>query len=131
MLLDDVVQTLDVDGGWPDGAGGGWFDQRKHVARLNDSALGERGGLGDNALQLTEIVWPEALLELDQGGLGEQLWGLARLVGDPAQKPGGEDGNVLDALTQRRDQDFYRGEAGVEVLAELADGGQNAQVSIG
>jgi hypothetical protein len=67
---------------------------------------------------------------LGQGGFGEQLGGLAGLVGDPAQQPRGEDGNVLAALAQRRDQDFDRGEACVEVLAELADGGQNAQVAI-
>ena len=131
MLLDDVVQALDVDGGRPGWCGGGGFDQRQQVARLDDGALGERGGLRDDAFQLAQIVWPEALLQLGQGGLGEQLGGLAGLVGDPAQQPRGQDGNVLDALAQRRDEDFDRGEARVEVLAELADGGENAQVAIG
>ena len=93
--------------------------------------LGESGGLRDDAFQLAEIVGPEALLELDQSGFVEQLGALAGLVCDPAQQPRGEDGNVLDALAQRRDENFDGGEAGVEVLAELPYGGQNAQVAIG
>ena len=131
MLLDDVVQALDVNGGLAAGAGVGGFDQREQVAWLNDGALSERGGLGDNALQFAEIVWPEALLELGQGGFGQQLWDLSSLAGNPVQQPRNKGGNVLDALAQRRDQNFNRGEAGVEVLAELADGGQNAEIAIG
>jgi hypothetical protein len=62
VLLDDVVQALDVDGGRPGWGGGGGLDQRQQVARLDDGALGQCGGLRDDAFQLAQIVWPEALL---------------------------------------------------------------------
>ena len=94
VLLDDVVQALDVDGGLAGGAGVGGFDQSEQVARLNNSSLGESGGLGDDAFQFAEIVWPEALLELGQGGFGQQLWDLSSLAGDPVQQPRYEDGNL-------------------------------------
>ena len=113
------------------GSGGGGFDQGQQMARLDDGAFGESGGLGDDAFQLAEIVGPEALLELGQCGFIEQLGTLAGIGCDPVQQPLDEQGNVFDTLAQRRDKDFDGGETGVEVLAELPYGGEDAQVAIG
>jgi hypothetical protein len=66
MLLDDIVQALDVDGGRTCRGGGRGFDQREQMTRLYDGAFSESGCLGDDPLQLAEIVGPETLLELGQ-----------------------------------------------------------------
>ena len=48
-----------------------------------------------------------------------------------AEEPCGEDWDVLDALAQVRYDDLDDGEASVEVLAELADGSEGAEVAVG
>jgi hypothetical protein len=56
---------------------------------------------------------------------------LGGAIGKLAQICGGEDGDVFDALVQGRDKDLDCGEAGVEVLPELADGDEGAEVAVG
>lgn len=108
MLLDDLVQTLDVAGGGASMAD--WFDQGEQMVRLDDSTLGQSGGLGDDTFHLAKIVGPESLLELGQSRFVEHLGGVAGAFSETTQEPCGEDGDVFDALAQRRNKDFDRGE---------------------
>jgi hypothetical protein len=131
VLLDDVVEALDLDRGCRGGGVVSGLCEGEKMAGFDEDVIGECGSLSEDAIKLTEIVGPEAPLELRECRLREHFRGLAGAVGETAQEPGREQGNVFKTLTQGRDKDFNDGKPGVEVLAELADGGEGAEIAVG
>ena len=128
--MHDVVEALDLDRGGSHGDGGGLGDGGE-MAWFDRGAFGEAGGLGEGAFELAEIAWPGVAFEAGDGGFGEEAGGVAGLAGDAAEELGGEHGDVFGALAEGGHLDLDDGEAAVEILAELADGGEGAEVAVG
>ena len=101
------------------------------MARLNEAAIGECGGMDEDAVEFAEVAGPRAILQLRQSCIGKHLGAVSDATGEAAQEPCGEDRNVFDALAQWRDDELDPGEEGIEIRAEVADCGEGAEVAVG
>ena len=114
--LEIVVVEVDII------ARGRFGDAEWKIGRSQRAAFVHDHGPFNGVLQFADVARPVVIFQVLKGGGLNGDSGFVVFLTVRFEKPGDEQGNVLEAVAQRREVDFNRVDAIQEVLAKIATG---------